>query len=185
MCGFWFLTHINYRTEVVFCHRKKIFINLSLKGERSMNGNVFRLACVGITLSLLLLAGVSEGAKEADPLPPRVPDGKMEEAKATQNPVPNTPENIEKGKKIFLGKGTCYKCHGKGGKGDGKFGKHLRPGPRNFTNPEWQKARADGELFWVIKNGSPGTGMVSLIPSDITEEEAWHVIRYIRSLSGT
>ena len=79
------------------------------------------------------------------------------------------------------GKGTCFNCHGKSGKGDGPAGKVLNPGPRNFTNCKFHKKRKDGELFWIIKNGSPGTGMVPLIPSAITEEEAWKVIAYERS----
>ncbi len=44
--------------------------------------------------------------------------------------------------------------------------------PRNFTNPKFHKNRTDGEMFWVIKNGSAGTGMVPPIGTAITEEEA-------------
>jgi len=36
----------------------------------------------------------------------------------------------------------------------------------------------------VIKNGSAGTGMVPLIGTAITEEEAWYVINYERSFEG-
>ena len=43
------------------------------------------------------------------------------------------------------------------------------------------KNRKDGELFWVIKNGSTGTGMISLTPAIITEEEAWTIINYERT----
>jgi len=39
-------------------------------------------------------------------------------------------------------------------------------------------------MFWVIKNGSAGTGMVPLIGTAITEEEAWFVINYERSFEG-
>ena len=98
-----------------------------------------------------------------------------------KNPVAATPENVAKGKALFEGKGTCFNCHGKEGKGDGPAGAILNPSPRNFTNCDFHKKRKDGELFWVIKNGSPGTGMVSLIPAAITEEEAWAVINYERS----
>ena len=52
----------------------------------------------------------------------------------------------------------------------------MNPSPRNFTNAKFHKARTDGEFFWVIKNGSAGTGMVPLIGTAITEEEAWYVI---------
>jgi len=36
-------------------------------------------------------------------------------------------------------------------------------------------------MMWVIKNGSPGTGMVPLVPATISVEEAWKVIAYERS----
>ena len=39
-------------------------------------------------------------------------------------------------------------------------------------------------MFWVIKNGSAGTGMVPLIGTAITEDEAWYVILYERSFAG-
>ncbi len=46
---------------------------------------------------------------------------------------------------------------------------------------QWQAARTDGEMLWILKNGSPGTAMVSFVPLTLTEEEAWHVILYARS----
>ncbi len=88
---------------------------------------------------------------------------------------------VAEGKKIFEGKGTCVNCHGKNGDGKGPAGKVLNPGPRDFTNCKFHKKRKDGELFWIIKNGSKGTGMVAMIPATINEEEAWKVIAYERS----
>ena len=117
-------------------------------------------------------------------LRPRVPIDKIEEAKTWTNPFEATPENIEKGKAIFHGKAFCVTCHGKDGKG---LGADIDPGsikgplPRNFTDKEWQAARTDGELFWIMKNGSKGTAMASFIPLILTEEEAWQVLRYVRS----
>jgi mono/diheme cytochrome c family protein len=46
---------------------------------------------------------------------------------------------------------------------------------------EWQTARTDGELLWILKNGSKGTAMAPFIPLILTEEEAWHVLLYVRS----
>jgi len=123
-------------------------------------------------------------ALERDPLPPRVPIGKLADAKKTTNPIAATPEANARGTALFEGKGTWVKCHGLSGSGNGSFGKNLKPSPRNLTNAEWQKSRTDGELFWVIKYGSPATGMVSLIPSDIDVNEAWHIVRYLRTLEG-
>lgn len=135
-----------------------------------------------VLLSSLLMPAIVLAAPERDPMPPRVPDAERAAAQALKNPIPSSPDSIAKGRALYEGKGTCLKCHGAAGKGDGPGAKLVRPGPRNLTNPEWQKARTDGELFWIIKNGSPGTGMVALIPSDISEDDAWHIINYVRTL---
>jgi mono/diheme cytochrome c family protein len=123
-------------------------------------------------------------AAERDPLKPRVPDGEIAAAQKMANPVPSSPDAVAKGKALYEGKGTCIKCHGSKGLGDGPLSKNLKPSPRSLVNAEWQKVRTDGEMFWVIKNGSPGTGMVSLIPSDINDEEAWTIIHYVRTLKA-
>lgn len=145
------------------------------------------IKALGVSLALLCFCGnVALAGSERDPLKPRVPRAERGAAKKLKSPIYKnskkaSPEIIAEGKKIFEGKGTCFNCHGKSGKGDGPAGKVLNPGPRDFTNCKFHKKRKDGEMFWVIKNGSPGTGMVPLIPSAITEEEAWKVIAYERS----
>jgi mono/diheme cytochrome c family protein len=130
-----------------------------------------------------MMAGVAF-AEEKDPTVSRVPGDQRGAAKAMKNPVASTPENIAKGKAIYEGKGTCFNCHGTSGKGDGPAGQILNPSPRNFSNEKFHKNRTDGEMFWVIKNGSAGTGMVPLIGTAITEEEAWFVITYERTFKG-
>jgi len=136
---------------------------------------------IGLLTAFTFVSVIAVSAEERDPLQPRVPKDQLADAKQVKNPVAKTKENILKGKTLFEGKGTCFNCHGKEGKGDGPAGQILNPTPRNFTNCKFHKKRKDGELFWVIKNGSPGTGMVSLIPAAITEEEAWTIINYERA----
>lgn len=125
----------------------------------------------------------SYGADEAV-LKPRVPIDQIETVKTWTNPLPATEDTIEKGKRLFHGKAFCVTCHGKDGKG---LGADIEPGtlrgplPRNFTDQEWQAARTDGELFWILKNGSKGTAMAPFIPLILSEEEAWQVLRFVRS----
>jgi len=132
---------------------------------------------------LVILGPVCTQALGADDavLRPRVPSDQIEEARTWKNPFEPTPENIEEGKALFHGKAFCVTCHGRDGKGlsgvEGLRGKL----PRNFTDKAWQRARTDGELIWILKNGSPGTDMASFIPLVLTEEEAWHVLLYVRS----
>jgi hypothetical protein len=144
-----------------------------------------------IAVSVCAVFCTTSYAEELDPIPPRVPSSERAVAKAMKNPVAKTPENIAKGKAIFEGKGSCHNCHGRSGKGDGATAQFLSPSPRNFTNPEFHKNRTDGEMFWVIMNGSKGpngtgipTGMRPLIGALITEDEAWYVILYERSFEG-
>lgn len=122
----------------------------------------------------------------ADPavLRPRVPRDQIAAARAMTNPFPASEEMIAKGKALFEGKAFCRACHGADGKG---LGAGIEPGslkgplPRNFTDKRWQAARTDGELFWILKNGSKGTAMASFIPLVLTEEEAWQIILYVRT----
>lgn len=134
-------------------------------------------------VGLAFATGVAVAA-EKDIKMPRVPAGELQKAKDTKSPLKPTPDVIAKGKAIFEGKGTCFTCHGQTGKGDGPAGAALDPSPRNFSNPEFAKIRTEGEMFWVVKNGSPGTGMIAYAPAMITDEEAWQAIAYARSLGG-
>jgi mono/diheme cytochrome c family protein len=134
-------------------------------------------------IGIAFAAGVAAAA-EKDVKIPRVPAAELQKAKDNKNPLKPTPDVLAKGKAIFEGKGTCFTCHGNTGKGDGPAGAALDPSPRNFTNPEVNKVRTPGEMFWVVKNGSPGTGMISYNPAMINDEEAWQVITYVRSLGG-
>ncbi len=140
-----------------------------------------------IMMATILFFGESAlAASEKDPLKPRVPADQIAEAKKLSTPLYQDARRapakiVEEGKALYEGKGTCFNCHGKSGKGDGAAGAMLNPSPRDLTNCQFQNARSDGELFWIIKNGSPGSGMISLVPGTLTEEEAWKVIAYVRS----
>lgn len=89
----------------------------------------------------------------------------------------------ENGKKIYNKTAkpmACKMCHGNNGDGKGKLGAALKPNPRNFTCAETMKGISAGQMFWVIKNGSPGTGMVAHKKS-LKDKEIWDVVKYIRS----
>jgi mono/diheme cytochrome c family protein len=139
---------------------------------------------VGLVLCMIIVLSrwvvPSFGADEAV-LKPRVPVDKIEEARSWTNPIPATGENIEKGRALFHGKAFCVTCHGRDGKGLGDIEGLRGKLPRDFTDKVWQAARTDGELLWILKNGSPGTDMASFVPLVLTEEEAWQVLLYVRS----
>ncbi len=103
---------------------------------------------------------------------------------AKTNPVSISSASIQAGKKLFQETATplaCMNCHGTAGDGRGAMGAAFQPPPRNFTCGETMKGLSDGQLFWVIKNGSPGTGMMPF--GNLSDEDVWKLIHYIRSLA--
>ncbi|THJ19075.1 MAG: c-type cytochrome [Nitrospira sp. CG24B] len=100
------------------------------------------------------------------------------------NPVPASAGSIHAGKDLFLRTAqpvACVMCHGEQGDGKGVMGAALMPPPRNFTCGAMMREIPDGQLFWIIKNGSPGTGMMPF--ATLPDEQVWQLIHYIRSLA--
>ena len=100
------------------------------------------------------------------------------------NPLSSSAGAIKAGKELFLKTAqpvACVMCHGEQGDGKGLMGAALVPPPRNFTCGAMMRDISDGQLFWIIKNGSPGTGMMSF--ASLSDEQVWQLIHYIRSLA--
>ena len=101
-----------------------------------------------------------------------------------KNPLRKEPRHIKKGKVLSHIKAkpvACKQCHGMSGDGNGSMGNLLKPKPRNFTCKKTMKEISDGQLFWIIKNGSKGTSMPPY--KHLSDEKVWQLIHYIRSLS--
>jgi len=106
-----------------------------------------------------------------------------EDADKTKNPTTANAESIEKGKALYMerSKGNCVFCHGETGAGNEANMPRLRRKPADLTNKEHMAEATDGELFWKISKGIQG-----IMPAGekrMTEEERWHVVNYVRTLS--
>lgn len=100
------------------------------------------------------------------------------------NPLRNEPRHLKKGKVLFYIKAkpvACKHCHGMLGDGNGSMALSMNPKPRNFTCTETMSKLSDGQLFWVIKNGSKGTAMSA--HKYLSEKKIWQLVLYIRSLA--
>lgn len=138
---------------------------------------------VFLLLVVVVVFAIPAAAAERHMMQPRVPADKLAEACALRSPLSNSPETIDQGKAIYNGKGTCFTCHGADGDGKGPAGVKLNPAPRNFQHHGFWRHRTEGELFWVIKHGSPGTGMVGF-GQVLSDEEIWALIQFERTFSG-
>ena len=132
---------------------------------------------------LMTGGGLSLSGAETHMMRPRVPVDKLAEARALVSPIPDSPEMLARGKALYEGKGSCVNCHGHNGAGDGPVAASLNPAPRNFHQHGFWRHRTEGEIFWVIKHGSPGTSMIGF-GDQLTDEEIWAIIQYEHSFSG-
>jgi cytochrome c553 len=102
-----------------------------------------------------------------------------------QNPLFTTTKNIERGKLLYQAEAkptACKMCHGIRGNGNGRLARGLEPAPRNFTCEDTMKPLSDGQLFWIIKNGSKGTAMPAH-KFTLSDKDIWQIIHYLKSFA--
>jgi mono/diheme cytochrome c family protein len=98
-----------------------------------------------------------------------------------KNPFESSADNFIKGESLYqwtAEPNPCKTCHGPAGNGLGMMAQGLPAMPRNFTCSETMKEVSDGQMFWIIKNGSPITGMPAY--KFLSDNEIWKLILYIR-----
>ena len=100
-----------------------------------------------------------------------------------RNPLDHNPSAAAAGRKIYEKQAApaCQLCHGVKGDGQGPLAKQFDPPPRNFACAETVNGIPDGQLFWIVQNGSPGTAMPSF--GALHEAEIWQVVAYLRELA--
>ncbi len=80
-------------------------------------------------------------------------------------------------------KRKCQKCHGEKGDGKGPRAIDFIIKPAAFATPGYLANRKDGQLFWIIEKGSPGTEMDAHgrgSRTNLYEDEIWRLITFIR-----
>ena len=87
-------------------------------------------------------------------------------------------------KRLFVGNSrdtTCAACHGKNGDGRGPMSDMFDPRPRNFACAQTVNGIPDGQLFWIIRFGSPGTSMPP--HPQYSDAQVWELVAYLRTLA--
>ena len=133
---------------------------------------------------LMFLAFPGSALAEEDCPQYRDTPGAPQEFLEMKNPLPKNDRNLKFGQFIYQLQGqpvACKACHGRNGDGKAESGYDFSTAPRNFTCTETMKPLADGQLFWIVRNGSPHTRMYAF-PS-LTDKQIWQLIHYIRQFS--
>lgn len=129
-------------------------------------------------ITMVLMMTTSSFAKGICPQPRKTQSAPANIAKMT---IPASAD-AKAGEEIFQKTAkpmACKMCHGSKGEGDGKLGAALKPVPRNFACADTMQDVSAGQMFWIIKNGSKGTGMIAH-GKTLKDSEIWDVIKYIR-----
>lgn len=142
---------------------KKTFRQIS---KMKLSGFMVMITIIGAITLLFAFAPIKQSKEWV------VPDS----AKNKKNPVAVNYGSVDAGKIIYIK--NCYDCHGKKGRGDGPKSGDLDKPPQDFTKENTQK-QTDGALFWKITEGRKP---MPSFKKDLTEEQRWQVIIYIRTL---
>ncbi len=100
------------------------------------------------------------------------------------NPIEAANANYKVSEALFRGESgptNCAICHGKRGDGRGTLSSQYDPPPRNFACAMTINGVPDGQLFWIIRFGSPGTAMPP--HAALGDEQVWQMVLYLRHLA--
>ena len=93
------------------------------------------------------------------------------------SPVKASAATLKEGKSIFDAR--CARCHGPGGKGDGKESDPQNPAA-DLTDPFRADLNPDGVMFHRVANGK--APVMPAFKSQLTSQEIWTVVAYAKSL---
>ncbi len=103
---------------------------------------------------------------------------------ARGNPLTPADDDQRKAAALYDGKTrgvNCAICHGQKGDGKGPLAGLYEPPPRNFTCSQTINGVPDGQLFWIIRYGSPGTAMPP--HPGLDDNQVWMLVSHLRQLA--
>jgi len=100
------------------------------------------------------------------------------QARMLASPLDLTEADIAAGRTAYAAQ--CARCHGPQGTG-GAPPAPNRPAPPDLTRPDL-RAHADGEIYWVIANGIPSSGMPTF--AALSDTARWQIVAFVRTLGG-
>jgi mono/diheme cytochrome c family protein len=102
------------------------------------------------------------------------------------DPLPVTPQNLLRGKEVFLQR--CVGCHGLKGDGKGPAATFMSPPPADFTSKDDACCGGDtgpGDFYYRILRGWPGTAMENF-GDRLSVDDIWRVVLFVKTIpNGT
>jgi mono/diheme cytochrome c family protein len=91
-----------------------------------------------------------------------------------------TPDVLKDAREHFAD--HCSQCHANDGSGKTEMGQYLYPRAPDMRQPATQNL-TDGELYYIIRNGVPLTGMPAWgEPDTVQDDDSWQLVLFIRHL---
>ncbi len=143
----------------------------------------------GLCLALLLCFLVSGAAAQPSLAPGECPQPRFtgkapDEYYQRKNPLPPGTD-LRAAERVFLAdrdKIACASCHGAKGDGRGPMSGMFNPRPRNFACAQTVNGIPDGQLFWIIRFGSPGASMPP--HPKLADEQIWQLVLLLRRFAN-
>jgi mono/diheme cytochrome c family protein len=102
-----------------------------------------------------------------------------ENAAQEKNPFAGDAKAVEEGKRLFAK--HCERCHGPGGKGDGKDADPDNQQDMDLTVARRAARNPDGVVFYKAWNGRAKPKMPA-VKDDMTKEQLWQIVTYVQTL---
>ncbi|NPA90460.1 MAG: cytochrome c [Chloroflexi bacterium] len=144
-------------------------------------GLLFTYEVINVEFGSLMEDQISVKSQEGPPIP--FPEGSVPYkggayvARTLTNPYPGDPMSVSRGEELFAI--HCALCHGDKGIGGGPVGAYFDPPPPELT-PDLLRSRNDAFLFQVLTDGF---GRMPRMVENLSVEQRWDVINYLRSLA--
>lgn len=149
---------------------------LGFRGKSALWLGIFCAALVGCATS---------PATVRDCPQPRFTGKAPDEFLNLKSPLTAAAFDARSGEKLYFDGATdrfsCTTCHGERGDGRGEMARQYDPPPRNFACAQTINGVPDGQLFWIIRFGSPGTGMPA--HKLFSDAQIWQLVAYVRGLA--
>lgn len=130
--------------------------------------------------ALVFACGLAVGARQQAPAQGN-PNGWQipPEADQEKNPFAGDAKALAAGKELFAKK--CQRCHGPGGKGDGKDADPDNQQDMDLTVARRAARNPDGVVFYKAWNGRARPKMPA-VKDDMTKEQLWQIVTYVQTL---